>query len=370
MINMAKYKKRKDGRYYTLISDGYKPDGSRNRIPVYGKTISELEENKLQLQMKIRQGIPIKDSNVTLEEYANNWFETYKSNARTNTKKNYSFCLKKHIIPALGYLPLNKVVKSDIQGLINEHFHQYATCHYIIVTLRQIFDTALDDDLIMKNPCFKVKLPKKNQAEKRPLSDIEKEALKTAALSDQEQAYINIVLYCGLSRAESLALSRHDVDLKKKLVHVHNDLVFSHNQPLIEDVKNDYRRRDVPIPDVAIPFLTDYLKSLDGIYLFTKKDGSMITEQSYRHMWDNIRKKCNDAVCSENELKMHVEKVTFTSYTFRHNYATQLYYSGITIKQAAKYMGHCDTKMIMEIYSHLDEQKENAVNKINAVNFL
>ena len=87
-------------------------------------------------------------------------------------------------------------------------------------------------------------------------------------------------------------------------------------------------------------------------------------------MWDGIKKKCNKAVCSEDELKSGVNKIGFTAYTFRHNYATQLYYSNITIKQAAKYMGHCDTKMIMQVYAHLDEVKENAVQKINSVDFL
>lgn len=68
----------------------------------------------------------------------------------------------------------------------------------------------------------------------------------------------------------------------------------------------------------------------------------------------------------KKELKLKVDKINgITSYTFRHNYATMLYYSGISLKQAAKYMGHSDTKMIMEVYAHLDESKENSVSKIN-----
>ncbi len=42
-----------------------------------------------------------------------------------------------------------------------------------------------------------------------------------------------------------------------------------------------------------------------------------------------------------------------------------LYYSGITIKKAAALLGHSNTKMIMEVYSHLDEEKEKAVEKLN-----
>ena len=55
-----------------------------------------------------------------------------------------------------------------------------------------------------------------------------------------------------------------------------------------------------------------------------------------------------------------------TVHIFRHNYATMLYYSGISLKKAAALMGHADTKMIMEVYSHLNEQKEQTETKLNS----
>ena len=55
-----------------------------------------------------------------------------------------------------------------------------------------------------------------------------------------------------------------------------------------------------------------------------------------------------------------------TAHIFRHNYATMLYYSGISLKKAAALMGHADTKMIMEVYSHLNEQKEQTETKLNS----
>jgi hypothetical protein len=34
---------------------------------------------------------------------------------------------------------------------------------------------------------------------------------------------------------------------------------------------------------------------------------------------------------------------------------------------ASSYMGHRDTKMILEVYSHLDEEKEKTARKINLI---
>ena len=51
-------------------------------------------------------------------------------------------------------------------------------------------------------------------------------------------------------------------------------------------------------------------------------------------------------------------------YVFRHNYCTELYYSGVSLKQAQEYIGHSDYTMIMNVYSRLDEEKEKAKEKV------
>lgn len=58
-----------------------------------------------------------------------------------------------------------------------------------------------------------------------------------------------------------------------------------------------------------------------------------------------------------------------TPHLFRHNYCTMLYYSGISQKKAVELMGHSDINMIMNVYAHLDEQKEKVQTKLdNAIN--
>ncbi len=74
----------------------------------------------------------------------------------------------------------------------------------------------------------------------------------------------------------------------------------------------------------------------------------------------------NDAVTTEKERKIGVQKINgLTAHIFRHNYCTLLYYSGISQKKAVELMGHSDIKMIMEVYAHLDEEKESVREKID-----
>ncbi len=83
-------------------------------------------------------------------------------------------------------------------------------------------------------------------------------------------------------------------------------------------------------------------------------------------MWERIIKKMNAAVTSDKEKEIGAEPIQgLTAHIFRHNYCTMLYYSGISQKKAVELMGHSDLKMIMEVYAHLDEEKEAVQEKLN-----
>ena len=42
-----------------------------------------------------------------------------------------------------------------------------------------------------------------------------------------------------------------------------------------------------------------------------------------------------------------------------------LYYAGIKIKKAQELMGHASAEMVYDIYTHLDEERENAKELID-----
>ena len=64
------------------------------------------------------------------------------------------------------------------------------------------------------------------------------------------------------------------------------------------------------------------------------------------------------------ELNIEFKEDGFTAYTFRHTYATLLYYSGINLKEAEYYMGHADSKMLNQVYIHLDKKSLRENNSI------
>lgn len=357
-----KYKQRPDGRYEAKVQVGYKPDGRPDRITVYADTSAELEKKVRNMKYEIEHGTYISRKETTMADYSRKWYRTYKAVKGLNTRKMYENIIDKHIVPDVGYLKVYEVQKSDIQGMINDRADHRRTCEQIVMTVKQILDSAVEDQLILSNPCAKIQLPEQQKSQKRALTEAEKEALKKADFTDQERAYVMIAYGCGLRREEIIALSRADINLRTRLIDINNVVVFDGNNPQLENrAKSKSGIRSVDIPTLLIPTLKNYLKTC-GFQLFTKRDGQLMTKSSYDKMWASIVKKMNAAAGGDNN---HQVIFGLTSHTFRHNYCTMLYYSGISIKKAVQLMGHADEKMIMRIYAHLDEEKERTKEKID-----
>lgn len=364
---MGRYKKRKDGRYATTVMIGYKADGRANNIFVSAKTEKELRDKIAELKTKAKTGSLVKESDMLLRDYISGWIDTYKAAVSINTKAMYDNAINKHIKPELGHLPLNKIVRSDVQRLINDNRDHPRTCEIIKMTLVQILNSAIDDKLIYENVAKKVTLPKHHKAEKRALTDLEKAAIKKADFTMQERALVMFLFYFGLRRGEVLALTKSDVDLKKKILTVNKAVVFDVNKPIVKTgAKSDAGNRVIPIPKHAVDFLRDFLKSIDTFYLFAGKNAETLSKTQYVKLWERIVKKMNDAVTTDHEKAIGSQPVSgLTAHIFRHNYCTMLYYSGVSQKKAVELMGHSDIKMIMEVYAHLDEEKEAVQEKLD-----
>lgn len=129
--------------------------------------------------------------------------------------------------------------------------------------------------------------------------------------------------------------------------------------------KSDHGFRSVPIPDTTAAFLKEYISTLPGTYLFTCRDGSNMTHSAYVKMWASIVKKINYAAGGTDTFPV---VSGLTAHIFRHNYCTNLCYQvpAISIKKIAQLMGDTE-KMVLDVYNHIMEEKEDAAAVVNDV---
>lgn len=367
---MAKYKKRADGRYSTSVIIGYTENGTARRKILYGRTIAELDNNVAEFKSLKNKGIIIDDKNLTVAQWAEKWLELYKKDKAYNTYACYQRTIDAHIIPNLGDIRLGALKQNHVQKLLNDIIQDghMRTAELVRLTLQQMIHQALIEEYIYKDITVGLSLPQKQQPKKRSLTDAEKKLIQAADFNPKERAFVDLLYYTGVRRGEALALTKDDIDFVNKTISINKNLVMKSNTSEIKpSPKTKAGIRELPIPEKLMKTLIDYVYSLDGKYLFSKNDGDLMTNSSFRRFWDNILDKINIAAggtkYTRKDMQKKDEKVIqliandITPHTFRHTYATSLYYSGVDIKSAQYLLGHSSIQMTLDVYTHLDDEK-------------
>lgn len=366
----AKYKKNYRGLYETKIWDGtYNADGSKHRKTISSKKSSaDLERKVQEFKDSIKNQGTIHPTAYTFGEYALHWLNVRKGTKEINTQAMYRRIIKVHLSP-IGHLPLASVMNSHIQQCINAAADKPRTCQQIYLTARQIMRMALCDFLIGQNQFqmtfTDISLPKYIKGEKRALTPIEKDSIPKADFSMMEKAYVYLIYGCGLRRGEALALTKFDINLKEATLSVTKTIVFDENDGIIKNMpKTGNGIRIVPIPMATLAVLKEYLPALSRAELFTTKRGTLITKSAYFQMWKRIVSKMNAAAGGSEAFPVITD---LTAHIFRHNYCSNLCYQvpSISIKKIAQLMGDTE-KVVLDVYNHIIEEKENVTDVVEA----
>lgn len=367
-----KYQRNSRGEWSTKIWDGtYNPDGSKHRKYLVSKKSSgDLEKQVNRLRSQVENGKFVQDTDILFSDYADNWLKTKKGVREKNTKAMYANIIDKHFSP-LQDVKLTDIRNSHFQLVINSALDKPRTCQQIYVTFKQILKMAVTDNLIgpgmYENIVSDINLPKYTRSEKRPLTQLERDAIPKADFTDREKAFVYIIYSCGLRRGEALALSKFDFKFEegKSSVSITKALIFVNNASEIKSMpKTDNGFRTLPIPDATAAFLKSYIDGLRGTNLFTTcRTGGTMTHSAYVKMWASIVKKINYAAGGTDAFP----KVDgLTAHLFRHNYCTNLCYRvpEISIKKIAYLMGDTE-RMVLNVYNHIMDEKEDPAAVVN-----
>lgn len=357
-----KYKKQKDGRFQTKVWDGtYTGDNLKHYISLYSdKSSADLERIVAEYKKMRDEGKVKVRSDILFIDYSREWLRTYKKVRERGTQIMYKNIIEKHF-SYLSSLKLTDLSRTHFQLLINNASQYPRTCQQIKITFCQVLKSAISDKLLPADAidyiCKNIDMPKYIPAEKRGLTPLEKEAVKKADFTDREKAFVYIAYGCGLRRGEILALTVFDISLERAELTVNKSLAFDGNNPYLKGTKTVNGARIVPIPPFLLNFLGQYIKSIPGTSLFFTKAGGSMTASAYRKMWESILKKMNIAT-GGTECN---QKITgLTAHMFRHNYCANLCYQmpNISIKRISQLLGDTE-KMVLEVYNHVLEEKEN-----------
>lgn len=339
---MKKYK------YSQYISLGHDPSGKRIRKRIYANSKNELALKKAQMQEQYQNcAIP---HNITFGEYSARWLDVFKQNVEVATRTMYSYALR--YAERYNYTPLKDIRVIDLQEIINENAEHPRACQQIALTLKQVWNSAINDGLVVRNIAKQLTLPACIKKERRSLTEEEKDAIKACDFEPLEKIYIYSLYYLGLRPAEALALQPVDFDFLNHTVTISRSCGYKVNTPYLKIPKTK-KKRTIPLPAEYEKFVKEYIKELHSLYLI-HTDGKLMSKTVKSDMWLKIRKKINVQLGGNDKLDITNGLIP---YYFRHNYCCNCYYSGISPLMTSRLMGN-SVEMVMKVYAHLDETKE------------
>ena len=143
------------GSWQSQIMDGFTDEGKRRIVSFTASTRAEaLHKMREYLMNKQEEAEREEEPEIPLfAEYAQRWYEAYRSQVEESTYANYRYTLKL-LDKAFGELRLDCVKTAEVNRFINNlsangySSSQISKCRSMLI---QILDTAEADDLVIKN---------------------------------------------------------------------------------------------------------------------------------------------------------------------------------------------------------------------------
>lgn len=328
---------------------------------VTGKNAQQLVNNALDNRL-------ISNSRETVKEYSQRYMRLYKSNGaiEQNTLVGYKGYLKNHIFPAMGDKTLQEITVDTVQEYINSKSEKLAakTIKEHINLMAAIFDGAVEDDIIPKNPFRSKRLQiigKESNTVKAytedEYRDFEKEVLPY--LEENAQLFAAITIYTGMRKGEICALRWEDIDLEAKRIHVTKSVAWPcQNQGIIKPPKTKNGIRH-PIIMPQLFFILKRHQKETGylIHGMRSSEDKPITGQAVKSLYDRI-----DKAIKESRIDFDFRSINRRG---RHTIATFMNNAGLDEKTIESQLGHYDIQFTRKQYMNAqDKQEERGMDKL------
>jgi hypothetical protein len=155
------------------------------------------------------------DGLMTLEQFWRDIYLPIRARHWTGYTPNLAASVWKcYIAPAFGKMALKDITKAGVQIFLGRMADAGLGQKYVegvLVRLHSIFEEALDNDMVSKNPCRKVEVPPcKPPAEARSLTEAEVRALWDGT-EGRDYLFWRLMILTGARISEVLPLERADL---------------------------------------------------------------------------------------------------------------------------------------------------------------
>ena len=359
-----------NNKYKVIIELGYDVLGNRKRkTEIINGTKQEAIKREAELKSEFYHiGKAVNISDLTFEELSETFIEKYcVPNLSRVTTYGYKKYLSK-INPLIGKMKLSKITPYVLDnmyqklrfGMDDKELGYHSQYNYYKV-VNVIYNQAIRWEIVDKNPNLKATKPKKTHSEKN-FYDINQVKKLLDVLDNESVKYktlIMLALDSGARRSELCALRWSDINMDTRMMSINKSLKVVEGVVDEKTTKTESSNREIMLSEATINQLKEYKKWQDAYKLINKKRWKSTEDRIFTSIDGGYM---NPSTC-DHTLRKIVRKYNLDPICFhelRHTCASLLINSGIDPKTVSKRLGHSDTSVTMEIYTHTFESSKIA----------
>lgn len=265
-----------------------RPDGTRARKYVYGKSRDEVHDKWIKLHTDAKNG-PVFTRHRTVRAFLSYWLDSIvKPNLAPLTYVSYEGSVRLYIAPHLGAKRLDKLTVRDVREWLSklstvcqccaqgkdakrpptrrrccavgeccETFPSRRVIQAARDALRAALTHAVTEEEIGKNVAALVKVPKPRRQRVKPWSAVEAGHFLTDGMTREDPLFAAwvLVLCLGLRRGEVLGLTWKSIDVEAGGLYVDHQIQRAGRQILHRETKTEESDDFLPLPELCLKAL-------------------------------------------------------------------------------------------------------------------
>ena len=275
------------------------------------------------------------------------------------TQELYEGHLRRHVLPVLGHMSLELITRADIQDLVTGLRARMSakSAEDVMKVLSRIFNNAIDDGRISRNPCLRLKWHAVSK--KRPWAT-PGQVLQIASHIGHwgYQLMVITAAYTGMRFGELAALQRSNVDRACRWVYVDAQIgalkeVGGH--PVLGPPKTAAGVRTVALPPFLAELVRLALQTHGDEFVFVGSRGGVVRRSALDKVWRRVVAEMVAQPDNQAIRGLHFHDL-------RGSHKTWLLEDGIPLVAQYERLGH-RLKGVEGIYGHTTPQMQHTITE-------
>lgn len=361
---MKGYVRKRGSNWSFTVDVGKDPiTGKRKQKTKSGfKTKKEAESALNDYVYQINRGTLINPKEMTVRDFALEWYESTKFKLRETTAEQYMGRINNWIIPNLGQYKLLELKPIHVQAFSRKLLEslEQSTANKVIAIAKMIVTHAVNLELIYKNPfttASAIKNPKR-KVKTWSFQELDK-FLNIAQKHSKYYDVFFVAAYTGMRKGEILGLRKTDIDFANGKIFIKQNITETKKGLQVSDLKTSSSYRQVAIDTLVASILKERIKKNNELKL---KTGSLYQDHGlvfchedgtpYRPTSMNRPFKRMIEMSGVPQIRFH---------DLRHTHATLLLEMKVNPKIVADRLGHSSVKITLDTYSHASLEIQSEV---------